>query len=302
MELMEIRINKPRDVQSAGSTPPPERARGTRKKAVQKISKGMSVGRRLTWFFKIMAKAAIALLIVLFLLSIFIYAFTSDKFNLHAVAFHGCKQSKPKQLEEMIRRDFPRSVLRIDLHHLKIRLEREPWIKKVEIQRILPSDLVIYIQERSPSAILEIGGELMLADSDGFLLDEYDPAYGKLDAPVMKGFLGKDADGFRHNQEENAARIRQAQDMLGEIESGSLSYASRISEIDVSDPGNLKILLVDDSAEIYLGEKDYLKRFQKLMENLSVYQEVKNQNDDDIASVDLRLSGKIVYHRRDKNK
>ncbi len=296
---MEIRINKPRSIQSAKSASSPEPARRTRKKTVQKIGKGTLAGR-LASFFKIMAKTAAAILIILFLLSIFVYAFTSDKFNLHAVTFHGCKQTRPKQLEAMIRRDFSGNILRIDLHSLKTRLEKETWIKKVEIQRILPSDLVIYIQERSPSAILEISGELMLADSDGTLLDVYDPAYGKLDSPVIKGFLGKDAAEFRRNQEENAARIRQALDMLAEIGSGSSSYARRISEIDVSEPANLKILLVDDSAEIYLGEEDYLKRFCKLMDNLNVYQEVKIQNNDDIASVDLRLPGQIRYHRRDK--
>jgi cell division protein FtsQ len=299
---MEIRTSKARDIQNSKSAPPSEQARRTRKKPVQKIGKGTIVGRRLASVFKIIAKTAVALLIVLFLLSILFYAFTSDKFNLHTVAFHGCKQTKPNQLEGIIRRDFPSNVLLIDLHNLKTRLEKETWIKKVEIQRILPSDLVIYVQERSPSAILEISGDLMLADSDGILLDVYDPIYGKLDAPIIKGFLGKDAENFRRNHEENAARIRQALDMLAEIESGSLSYARKISEIDVSDPNNMKILLVDDSAEIYLGEKDYLKRFRKLMDNLSVYQDVKNQYNDDIVSVDLRLPGQITYHRRDEDK
>jgi cell division septal protein FtsQ len=299
---MEIRINKPRDIQSSKSAPLPEQARRTRKKTVQKIGKGTIVGRRLALVFKIMAKAAVALLIVLFLLSIFVYAFTSDKFNLHTIAFHGCKKTNSKQLEEMIRRDFSGNVLRIDLHRLKTRLEKETWIKKVEIQRVLPSDLVISIQERSPSAILEISGELMLADSDGTLLDAYDPAYGKLNSPVIKGFLGKDADGFRHNCEENAARIQQALDMLAEIESGSPSYAHRISEIDVSDRANLKILLVDDSAEIHLGEKDYLKRFRKLIDHWGDYEGVKNQYNDDIVYVDLSLPGKILYHYRDKDK
>jgi cell division protein FtsQ len=295
---MEIKINKPRDIQGAKNTPPPEHARRTRKKTVQKIGKGTVAVRRLASFFKILAKSAVVLLIALFLLSIFVYAFTSDKFNLQTITFYDCKQSKPKQLEEIIRRNFPSNILRIDLHRLKTRLEKETWIKRVEIQRILPSDLVINIQERSPSAILEINGELMLADSDGTLLDTYDPVYGKLDSPVMKGFLGKDAEGFRHNREENAARIRQALDMIAEIESESLSDAGRISEIDVSDPANLKIMLVDDYAEINLGEKDFSKRFRKLMENLSVYQEVKNNNE--IDSVDLRVPGQIGYHRRIK--
>ncbi len=293
---MEIRINKPREIQSAKSAP--ETPLRARKKTIQRVGKKPIAGRRFFSAVKIFVQAAAFALIVFIMLSVFHYALNSEKFNLQNVVFYGCKQSKPKQLEAIIRRDFPANILRIDLQRLQSRLEKNPWIKKAGIRRVLPSDLVIHVQERSPSAILELGGELMLADSDGVLLDSYDPIYGKLDAPVIKGFLGKDAGSYRRNNKENAARIRQAQAMLSEIESGMPSYTRQISEIDISDPNNLKILLVDDSAEVLLGEKDYLKRFRKLIDNMAVYQEVKDQNNNDITWVDLRFTGKIVYHRR----
>ncbi|MBP1622355.1 MAG: hypothetical protein H6Q07_375, partial [Acidobacteria bacterium] len=62
----------------------------------------------------------------------------------------------------------------------------------------------------------------------------------------------------------------------------------------ISDPENLKILLVDDSAEVYLGEKDYLKRFSALMNNLGEYQKLKDQYTEFI-SIDMRYDHKIVY-------
>jgi cell division protein FtsQ len=297
---MEIRINKQREIQSAKAAPSSEQPRRARKKTVQKIGKAPSANRRLRSAFKLAAKFSFVLLTIFFLASIFVYAFTSERFKVHSVVFHGCKQAKPKQLETLIRRDFPANILRIDLHRLKTRLEKETWIRKVEIRRILPSELIIYVQERSPSAILELNGELMLADSEGLLLDVYDPQYGKLNAPVLKGFVGKDAADYRLNFQENAARIRQALEMLSAIGSGSPEYLGKISEVDISEPKNLKILLVDDPAEVYLGETDYLKRFQKLIDNLNVYQEVKSQNGE-IAWVDLRHTGQILYHRRRLN-
>jgi cell division septal protein FtsQ len=229
--MMDIRINKPREIQSKKSAHEP--APRARKKIVQKINKGPITARRFFSAVKVFAKVAGVLLIAFLMLSIFVYVLTSDRFHLQTITFHGCKQSDPKQLEKIIRRDFPTNILRIDLQRLEKKLGKDPWIKSAEIRRILPSDLVIYIQERSPSAILELNGELMLADSDGTLLDAYDPRYGKLDAPVIKGFLGKDAEGYRQNYKENAARIRQAQDMLSEIESGLPSYTQKISEIDL---------------------------------------------------------------------
>ena len=128
--------------------------------------------------------------------------------------FTAARSSNQKELEGIIRQDFPANILRIDLQKLKERLEKETWAKQVEIRRVLPSDLIIYVQERTPSVILELHGELMIADSDGIMLGRYDPRFGKLDVPVFKGVLGEDAENYRLYQEENAARIRQGLAML----------------------------------------------------------------------------------------
>ena len=85
--------------------------------------------------------------------------------------------------------------------------------------------------------------------------------------------------------------------MLSEIESGSPQETRKISEVDISDRENLKILLVDDTAEVYLGEKDYLKRFRKLMDNMKQYQELKNQYTE-IEFIDLRFDDNIIYRPR----
>ena len=146
--------------------------------------------------------------------------------------------------------------------------------------------------------IIEFRSELMLADKDGIMLDRYDPKYGKLDVPVFKGVLGEDAESYRLYQEENSARIRQGLQMLAEIESGSPEETRKISEVDISDRENLKILLVDDTAEVYLGEKDYLKRFRSLMDNMQQYQELKNQYTE-IESIDLRFERIISSIARD---
>jgi cell division septal protein FtsQ len=293
---MEIRTNRSREVQSTRTVPPPDRGR-RRRKAPQKLGNGHIAGRRFISFLRTLGKLGAFFLTAVFMLSVFVSVCTSDKFNLRNVRFHGCKELDPKQLEEIIRQEFPANTLRIDLHQLKSRLEKENWAKSVEIQRILPSDLVIFVQERTPSVILEMHNELMVADNDGRLLGRHDPRFGKLDVPVFRGVMGKDSEGYRLYQEENAARIRQALTMLSEIESGSPKATQKISEVDISDRNNLKIMLVDDTAEVNLGEKDYLKRFNNLMKYWGYYQGLKNQNRD-IAAIILSFPGQIVYQGR----
>jgi hypothetical protein len=84
--------------------------------------------------------------------------------------------------------------------------------------------------------------------------------------------------------------------MLADLESGSPAFSRAVSEVDLSDRSNLRILLVDDLAEISLGDRDFLKRFRTLMSNLSQYQEVKAQYE--IGSIDLRFDDQIIYRPR----
>lgn len=297
---MEIKTTRSRDALSTRAVPPPDKGNSARRKATRKLGKNQINGRRFVSTLKILGKVGTFLLILAFMLSVFVYAYTSEKFNLRKVTFYGCKELNQKELEEIIRRDFPANVLRIDLVQLKERLEKETWTESVEIRRILPSDLIIYIKERTPSVIFELQGELMIADGNGVMLGGYDPRFGKLDVPVFKGIRGEDAEGYRLYKEGNAARIRKGLAMLSEIESGLPGATQMISEVDVAQTENLKILLVDDTAEIYLGEKDYLNRFGTLMKNLGEYRKLKDQYSE-FATIDLRFDNQIVYRRKPDN-
>jgi cell division septal protein FtsQ len=294
---MEIKTHRSREAGNTRVVPPPDRPRPSRKKTNRKLAHNHMGGRRFVSFLKTLGKIGAFLLTVAFIFSVFVYAYTSEKFNLRHVTFYGCKELKSQELEAIIREEFPANILRIDLQKLKTRLEKETWARQVEIRRVLPSDLILYIRERTPSVILELHHELMIADGDGVLLGKYDPRFGKMDVPVLKGILGEDAESYRLYQEENTARIRQALGMLAEIESALPHYTRQISEVDVSDRQNLKILLVDDTAEVYLGEKDYLKRFKTFIGNLSEYQKLKLQYSE-FASIDMRYEGQIVYRPR----
>ena len=81
--------------------------------------------------------------------------------------------------------------------------------------------------------------------------------------------------------------------MLAEIESEAPTYVRIISEIDIADRNNLKIILVDDTAEIYLGKEDYASRLRGLM-NSRLYRELKEKNRN-ISVVDLRFDDKIYF-------
>jgi cell division protein FtsQ len=274
-----------------------DRSNYLRKKVTPQIRKSYLVNRLLLKGLKVLAQAGVILGAVGLLVWVGIYAWSSDRFTLQTIHFYGCKHLDTAALEGSIRQDFPKRIMQIDLKQLRERIEKEVWVRRAEIRRILPSELAIYVQERVPLVIMEIRNDLMLGDEDGILLDKYDPSYGKLDVPVFKGLLGDNAEGYRLYQEENSARVREGLKMLAELESGSPEYTRSISEVDLSDKSNLRAMLVDDTAEISFGDRDFLKRFNKLMANMSQYRDLKTQYGE-FASVDLRFEDQIAYRPR----
>jgi cell division protein FtsQ len=276
---------------------PPEKSRPSQRKTAEKWHMSYNIRRRLATTLKLAGKVCLfAAALGLLLGSIFV-AYTSAIFTVRDIAFEGCKRADVRKLEDIIRGEFSSHILRIDLPSLRDRLEKEPWVRQVEVRRILPSDLIVSVQERTPAAILEIHGELMVADVEGILLDRYQPNYGKLDVPVFKGLVGEDAAGYRMYQEENAARVKLGLKMLAELDAGSPSYAGQISEVDISDRSNLKLLLVDDTPELIVGDRDFLKRFGRFVSNTDGYRQAKLKYGE-MTSIDLRFDGEIVYHTR----
>ncbi len=271
---------------------PPDKGRPARKKTAQKPQRGRHLATRLLSALRLLGYGAAVALAGLASFYVYRYANASDILAVRNIDIAGCKHLRPSDLEKIVRQNFPSNTLRIDLGMLRSRLEQEAWVRRVEVRRVLPSSLKIYIEERVPSVIGEIGGQLQLLDSEGVLLQAYDPDAEKLDAPVFSGLRGDDPDAYRVLQEENSARVRLGVQVLAEFAQGATDLTRAISEIDLSDLGNVKILLVNDTAEIYLGDRDFLTRFQAF---IAQYDDVKSQYGD-MASVNLRFFPDIVYN------
>jgi len=298
---MEIRTTKnAREQEEPEAGSPSEKSMYLRKKVTPHIRKSYHFSRVLIRTFKLVMQTGLGLAVAGLAVWMAIYAYSSERFTLKTIAFSGCRHLDCAALEASLRRELPSHTLQIDLQQLRERIERETWVKRVEVRRILPSEIDIFVQERTPLVILELRGELMLADEDGMLLDKYDPHYGKLDVPVFKGFVGDGPEGYRQYQEENSERVRLGLRMLAELGSGPTDYTRSISEVDLSDKTDVRIMLVDDTAEIQIGDRDFLKRFDKLISNMKEYQELKGQYGE-FASVDLRFESQIAYRRRNSD-
>lgn len=124
-------------------------------------------------------------------------------------------------------------------------LEKCPYLKSANVRYILPSKVIIRVEERTPGVILRTKTASMLADKEGYLLEAAaDPK--KLKLPVIKVpepktlNLGKKIDIPKENLMSAYELFDTIKEMDGEKED---KLMPDIDYVDVSDMNNVRISL-----------------------------------------------------------
>jgi len=172
-------------------------------------------------------------------------AWTAGRFLLYG---HRMLLVKPEQIEvngnhivsreavlQQFVRDRGRSVLRIPLDSRRSALEEISWIESAMVQRILPNRIRVDLTERTPIAFLRNGTELALIDARGVILDR--PHGEDLQFPIVTGL------SENMPREERGKRMQTYQEFLKDIDLVRSGSSDRVSEIDLSNPKDLRAVM-----------------------------------------------------------
>ena len=196
-------------------------------------------------------------------------------------AVHASEQ----QIADVFLRDFGRSIYLCPIQERRRKLLAIDWIKDATVSRFWPDRIVVRVVERSPVAFVQrpvADGSLMfgLIDEDGVLLDPQRAS--KLPLPVIVGIPGRDTEAMRRDRVKRFLRL---QSEIG-------SYMEKVSEVDVSDVDNLRIVQqFDDRAiTLMLGNQ----KFRERLETFFAHREEIRQRMPRATILDLRLKGRIT--------
>lgn len=207
----------------------------------------------------------------------------------------GATHADPHAVEELIRKSVPSHLLFADLDQLRALVETEPWVRSAVVRRRLPGDLFIYIGERQPAAVAAIDGDLYVVGREGAILERFGPRHQGLDGPIVKGLKSV----ARENaEEENMLRMGMYLRVLEELKDGDRDYSQTVSEIDVEDPGRVGVIPSDEPVPVYLGDGDFLKRYQIFLSRKDLYLQLKERHGT-ITSVDVTFENRIIFHTGD---
>jgi len=192
------------------------------------------------------------------------------------------------QILEVMGGDIGRNIFFVPLSERKQTLEKIPWVESASVMRFVPNRLRIEIHERTPVAFARVGSKIMLIDPVGTLMDL--PAAGKkkYSFPVILGMnLGEPAS-------TRAARMKIYNDLVSQLDAGGTHYSQELSEVDLTDGEDVKVLPSDPQGEVlvHLGSSNYLERYKVYVSHVREWR----QQFDKLESVDLRYDGQIIVN------
>jgi cell division protein FtsQ len=192
----------------------------------------------------------------------------------------GSTHASARNIEAVFAEDFGRSVYLIPLSDRRAALRTVDWIKDASVARFWPNRIVVGVSERKPVAFVTLGsGRPALIDEEGVILP---PAQDRFTLPVLLGVSASDALPLRRE------RVKR---LLGLMK--DLGNASRtVSEVDVSDPDNLKVSEPFDGriVTLLLGDRNFALRHRNFV---NYFGEIRKKMPG-ATVLDLRLEDRIT--------
>src|SRR5258708_688500 len=91
-----------------------------------------------------------------------------------------------------------------------------------------------------------------------------------------------------------AARMKSYNELVRELDSSGAHYSQGLSEVDLTDTEDVKVLAADSNGEVlvHLGSGNYLQRYKTYVTHVQQWR----QQFDKLESVDLRYDGQIIVN------
>jgi cell division protein FtsQ len=183
--------------------------------------------------------------------------------------------------------DIGRNIFFVPLGQRRKELEAIPWVQQATVMRFLPNRLSVSIVERTPVAFVREGSQVELADADGVILSmpPLMMAQHHYSFPVVTGIDAKDSLASRR------ARMAVYLRFLAELDKGSEHLTQQVSEIDLSDPEDLRATMPEQGSDIlaHFGEDHFLERWQSYKSHIGEWRSRYPR----LIGVDLRYNGEI---------
>ena len=262
--------------------------RGQKRVSVRRNPLPKKTANRLKW-----AALAVFVLAVLgvFGATLYRYGKHSWRFRIDSseqIEISGTQHVTHAQIMEVMGGDIGRNIFFVPLAQRKHQLELIPWVESASVMRFVPNRLRVELHERTPVGFARVGSHISLIDAGGTLMDLAPGGKRKYSFPVIAGMNAGEPLSTR------AARMKSYNELVRQLDSGGARYSQELSEVDLTDTEDVKVLVADPNGEVlvHLGSGNYLQRYRTYVTHVRQWR----QQFDKLESVDLRYDGQIIVN------
>ncbi len=189
--------------------------------------------------------------------SVFTYrwALRSPQLALTTISFRGLRQATEAELLQLTGLSIGENIFRVDCSGLEQAVASHPWVRRAEVQRRVPHELLIQVDEFKAIAIVSLG-QLYLLNAEGRPFKRVQPS-DSMDLPRVTGISREQ---YLREPETASARLQQATEMMADYR--RLDPTDPPSELRLEATG---ITLISQSGvEIHFGEGERAAKFARL--------------------------------------
>jgi cell division protein FtsQ len=184
--------------------------------------------------------------------------------------------------------DLGRNIFFVPLTDRRSQLEAIPWVESATVMRLLPDRLRVDVTERNPVAFARVGSRISVVDRNGVIMEMPAARARRYSFPVIKGMSESEPLSTR------AARMQIYSGLMRELDSEGAHYSQDISEVDLADPEDVKVVAADPAGAVlvHLGSSDFLRRYKIYIAHVAQWRQQFQKLD----SVDLRYERQIIVN------
>lgn len=209
-----------------------------------------------------------------------------------AVGISGVHNASKSKVMAVFERDRGRSLYSVNPEKRRLQLRGIDWVREASVRRVWPNRLEVEIFERTPVAFIRVADgatgdfsnplkfRLMLIDSEGVML----PVQGTVpqSLPLLTGI-----------RDESDVESRRLQvDMMRRVLRSLRQYKSKILEVDVSRPDDIRVTCAvgGQNFALILGHEQFLQRLEMFLKQ----HETMRDQMDPRKEYDLTNEGRIL--------
>src|ERR1035437_4563153 len=174
------------------------------------------------------------------------------------IALLGNRNVTRGQVLEVMGGDIDRNIFFVPLAERKKQLEDIHWVESAAVMRLYPNRVRIGLHERAPVAFVAVNSHIAFIDAHGVIMDLPPGAQTTYSFPVIVGMSDNEPLSTR------APRMKMYAELIRELDSTGAHYSQSLSEVDLSDPDDVKATVSDPKGAVlvHLGSSNFLERFQ----------------------------------------